>query len=321
MIHRDTARRLASIALGHVGQEYPHKLDHVLAGDGDALPPRTLHPIFHGSFDWHSCVHSWWLLLTCARLDPELETSIETWRRAEALFTADNVMVECAYALRPESAGFVRPYGWAWMLALHGEACSHPLLGGRLEPLALVFADRFRVHLPKLTYPIRTGTHFNTAFGCILALQWADTHDPVLAALIRARAVDWFGADRDCQAWEPEGDAFLSPALTEAMLMQKVLGPDFGPWMSGFLPRLAVHEPAALFRPAIVSDRSDGKIAHLDGLNLSRGWAWRTLAPDLPDVDAVGTADAHVVAAMPHLEGDYMGAHWLATYALLALLA
>jgi len=154
-----------------------------------------------------------------------------------------------------------------------------------------------------------------------LALQWSDTHDPVLAALIRARAVDWFGADRDCQAWEPEGDAFLSPALTEAMLMQKVLGPDFGPWMSGFLPRLAVHEPAALFRPAIVSDRSDGKIAHLDGLNLSRGWAWRTLAPDLPDVDAVGTADAHVVAAMPHLEGDYMGAHWLATYALLALLA
>jgi hypothetical protein len=184
-----------------------------------------------------------------------------------------------------------------------------------------VFADRFKAHLPKLTYPIRTGTHFNTAFGCLLALRWARAHDPELADLIRARAVDWFGADRDCQAWEPEGDAFLSPALTEAMLMQAVLGPGFAPWMATFLPRLGAGEPSTLFQPAVVSDRTDGKIAHLDGLNLSRAWAWSTLAPDLPEVDGPGVAAAHLEAAMPHLDVDYMGTHWLATYALLALSA
>jgi hypothetical protein len=321
MIDDTMARRFMRIALGHVGQEYPHKLDHVMAGDADVLPPRQLHPIFHGSFDFHSCVHSWWTLLTCARMHPGTAEAQDVAARALALFTPDNVAAECAYALRPESAGFVRPYGWAWVLALHGEALAHPQLGERLAPLAGVFAERFRAHLPKLTYPIRTGTHFNTAFGCLLALRWADAQDAALAALIRARAVDWFGSDRDCQAWEPEGDAFLSPALTEAMLMQAVLGDGFGAWMADFLPRLAAGEPATLFQPAVVSDRTDGKIAHLDGLNLSRAWAWATLAPSLPALDAKGVAATHRAAAMPHLDVDYMGTHWLSTYALLALSA
>ncbi len=319
MIDADTARRLASIALGHVGQEYPHKLDHVLAGDPDALPPRTLHPIFYGSFDWHSCVHGWWLLLTCARLHPGLDSSAEALARAHALFTPANVEAERAYLARPESAGFERPYGWAWMLALHGEACRHGALADRLAPLAWAFADRFKAHLPNLTYPIRTGTHFNTAFACVLALHWADAHDPALAGLIRKRSLDWFGADRDCQAWEPEGDAFLSPALTEALLMQAVLGADFAPWMAGFLPHLAKRQPTTLFVPATVSDRSDGKIAHLDGLNLSRSWAWRTLAPDLPGVDCQQIAAEHLDASLGFLDADYAGAHWLATFALLAL--
>lgn len=321
MIDEATARRFMRIALSHVGQEYPHKLDHVMAGDADVVPPRRLHPIFHGSFDFHSCVHSWWTLLTCARLHAGTTEADEVRVRAEALFTTANVAAECAYAVRAESAGFVRPYGWAWLLALHGEACLHPPLGERLAPLARVFADRFRAHLPKLTYPIRTGTHFNTAFGCLLALRWADARDGALAALIRDRARAWFGGDRDCQAWEPEGDAFLSPALTEALLMQAVLGPDFAAWMAGFLPRLGTGEPATLFRPAVVSDRTDGKIAHLDGLNLSRAWAWSSLARDLPGVDSRGVAAAHRAAAMDHLDVDYMGTHWLATYALLALLA
>jgi hypothetical protein len=321
MIDEGSARRFMRIALSHVGQEYPHKLDHVMAGDADVQPPRLLHPIFHGSFDFHSCVHSWWTLLTCARLHPATPEAAEVTARAGALFTPANVAGECAYALRAESAGFVRPYGWAWALALHGEACRHPLLGARLEPLARVFAERFRAHLPKLTYPIRTGTHFNTAFGCLLALGWADSQDAGLAELIRARAKAWFGADRDCQAWEPEGDAFLSPALTEALLMQAVLGPGFGDWMAAFLPRLGQGEPATLFEPAAVSDRTDGKIAHLDGLNLSRAWAWSRLAPDLPGVDARRVAAAHLEAAMDHLDVDYMGTHWLSTYALLARLA
>lgn len=321
MIDEATARQFMGIALSHVGQEYPQKLDQVLNGDADLLPPRVLHPIFHGSFDWHSCVHGWWTLLTCARLHPDTPEAGTVRARAEMLFTPGNVAAECAYLDRPGAAGFERPYGWAWLLALHAEAERHGALGARLAPLATAFAARFRAHLPLLTYPIRTGTHFNTAFACLLALEWADGRDQALAALIRARARDWFGRDRDCQAWEPGGDEFLSSALSEALLMQAVLGPDFQGWMQGFLPRLDQGEPATLFTPAHVSDRSDGKIAHLDGVNLSRAWAWARLADDLPGVPAQAIAGRHLEASLPHIAADYAGTHWLATFALLALLA
>lgn len=320
MIDEQTARRFMGLALSHVGQEYPQKLDHVLNSDADALPPRLLHPIFHGSFDWHSCVHSWWTLLTCARLHPTTPEAAEVQARAAALFTPANVAAECAYLDRPGAAGFERPYGWAWLLALHAEAEKHAELGARLQPLALVFAGRFKAHLPKLTYPIRTGTHFNTAFGCLLALEWAETRDADLAALIRARAAGWYGNDRDCQAWEPGGDEFLSSALSEALLMQAVLGEGFSGWMAAFLPRLAKGEPATLFTPAHVSDRTDGKIAHLEGVNLSRAWAWAKLAKDLPGVPAREVAARHLATSLPHIDADYAGTHWLASFALLALL-
>jgi hypothetical protein len=169
--------------------------------------------------------------------------------------------------------------------------------------------------LPKLTYPIRVGTHFNTSFALILALEWAEANDAKLASLIRAWATERFGNDRDCQAWEPGGDEFLSSALTEAHLMKRVLGEDeFRAWFAAFLPRLEQQLPATLFTPVTVSDRSDGKIAHLDGLNLSRAWCWRELGH--PE-----HAEPHLAAAMPHVAGDYMGEHWLASFALLALLA
>ena len=321
MIDETTARRFMGIALSHVGQEYPQKLDHVLNSDADLTPPRVQHPIFHGSFDWHSCVHGWWTLLTCARLHPETPEAAEVRTRAEALFTPANVAAECAYLDRPGAGGFERPYGWAWLLALHAEAEQHGKLGARLGPLARAFAARFHEHLPKLTYPIRTGTHFNTAFGCLLALQWAQGRDPALAALIRLRAEDWFGHDQDCQAWEPGGDEFLSSALSEALLMQAVLGEGFADWLDRFLPRLAHGQPETLFTPAHVSDRSDGKIAHLDGVNLSRAWAWATLAKDLPGVPAREVAKRHLAASLPHIDADYAGTHWLASFALLALLA
>ena len=167
-----------------------------------------------------------------------------------------------------------------------------------LAPLAAAFADRFKLYLGKLTYPIRVGTHFNSAFGMILALEWAEANDAGLAGLIRARARDWFAADRDCQAWEPGGDEFLSSALTEALLMRRAL-PEraFVPWLASFLPRLEAGEPKSLFTPALVSDRSDGKIAHLDGTNLSRAWCWRGIASALePEAEALAraTADAHL---------------------------
>jgi hypothetical protein len=231
---------------------------------------------------------------------------------------------EFAYLQRPTSTGFERPYGWGWLLKLHAEASMHDApWAAALEPLARAFAARFHAYLPKLTYPIRVGTHFNTAFALTLADDWAATRDPALAALIGERARDWFGGDRDCQAWEPGGDEFLSSALSEARLMQRVLGEAFPAWFAGFLPRAAARQPASLFTPAVVSDRSDGKIVHLDGLNLSRGWCWRAIgaAVDDPGVRAAATAaaDAHLAASLPHVAGDYMGEHWLATFALLAL--
>ena len=322
----DLAARFARIALGHVTREYPHKLDHVLLGDEDALTPSTLHPMFHGSFDWHSCVHGWWTLLTLRRLFPEIEETAAIAELADQTFTADKVAAELAYLDRPLSAGFERPYGWGWLLYLHLEASRHADRdwASRLEPLAIAFAKRFKTYLAKLTYPIRVGTHFNTPFALILALEWAEVFDDMLADAICEWAIDRFGQDRACQAWEPGGDEFLSPALVEALCMARVLPTaDFANWFADFLPRLAEREPATLLRPAFVSDRSDGKIAHLDGLNLSRSWCWRSIAPLLPakeEAIAAAASTDHLATALPHMAGDYMGEHWLASFALLALL-
>ncbi|WP_067738525.1 DUF2891 domain-containing protein [Novosphingobium naphthalenivorans] len=327
VLDAETAARFAGLTLSHLGQEYPHKLDHVLDGDHDALPPRVLHPIFHGSFDWHSCVHGWWQVLTLARLHPDISEAAAVRARADAMLTPELVEAERAYLDRPLSAGFERPYGWGWLLALHSEAMRHDApWGPALTPLAHAFAERFRAFLPKQTYPIRTGTHFNSAFALALAHEWAAQHDPALAGQITETALDWFGADRGCQAWEPGGDEFLSSALTEAMLMSRLLdAAAFTAWFEAFLPQAAQGLPATLFVPATVSDRSDGKIAHLDGLNLSRAWCWREIATALGTAHPVAAparaaAERHIAASLPHIADDYMGTHWLASFALLALL-
>jgi hypothetical protein len=195
-----------------------------------------------------------------------------------------------------------------------------------VAPLADAFSERFHSFLPKATYPIRVGTHFNSAFAIALALEYADVaSDAPLRKTLATKATAWFRNDADCQAWEPGGDDFLSSALMEAECMRRVLGSDFSAWLDRFLPRLAVREPATLFQPAVVSDRSDGKIAHLDGLNLSRAWCWRSIAQTWPASDArrgiaLEASEKHLAASLPHVAGDYMGEHWLATFALLALL-
>ena len=321
------AAHLARIPLGHVTRQYPHKLDHVWESEADATTPRQQHPVFFGSFDWHSCVHGWWTLLTLRRLFPDMPEAAESATLAEATFTPEKLETELAYLIRPTAGGFERPYGWAWLLQLHLEAARHTdtAWAERLEPLAHAFAARFRRYLEVLTYPIRTGTHANTGFAVALALPWADAFDPPLAAALRERSIQWYGADRDCQAWEPGGDEFLSSALTEALCMARCLPvAEIAPWLAAFLPRIDRAEPATLFIPATVSDRSDGKIAHLDGLNLSRAWCWRELAPHLTGtarVNAEAAANCHLESALPHLAGDYAGEHWLASFALLALLA
>jgi hypothetical protein len=259
------------------------------------------------------------------RLFPQLPVAARIRTLLDEMLCEANVAGELAYLDRAYTGGFERPYGWAWLLALHAEAQRHEAeWADALAPLAKAFAERFMAYLPKLTYPIRTGTHFNSAFSMILALEWAETNEPTeLLELIHHRAADYFCADHDCQAWEPGGDEFLSPALVEALLMSRVWpAKSFASWFDAFLPRLRDQIPKSLFTPAFVSDRSDGKIAHLDGVNLSRAWCWRGLADALdPDLAALAraSADAHLDASLSQVAGDYMGEHWLATFALLAL--
>jgi hypothetical protein len=327
------ASRFARIALGHVTREYPNKLDHVLYGEEDALGPRALHPVFYGSFDWHSCVHGYWLLASIHRLFPTIEEAPRIASTIDAHFTTEKIGGELAYLERPGARGFERPYGWAWLLALAAELTRHTSAEGErwsltIDPLARAFAERFEGYLPRATYPIRAGTHANGAFALALASEWTSaTNSKALDALIRETATRWYGGDRDCQGWEPGGDDFLSPALVEAECMRRVLPcSDFVTWLDGFLPRLAKKDPPALFVPATVSDRSDGKIAHLDGVNLSRAWCFARIASALPADDPRSSplrraADDHLAASLAYVAGDYMGEHWLATYALLALLA
>ena len=327
----DIADRFARIALGHVAREYPNKLDHVLTGPSDAETPRALHPIFFGSFDWHSCAHGYWLLAKLYRGFPGGAEAAQIRALFDDAFTPANVEAERAYLDRPSSGGFERPYGWAWLLMLAGELARHESAEGRawssaIAPLARAFADRFVAYLPKAVYPVRAGVHSNTAFALTLVQDYAAAvGDAALARQASEKAVAWYGADADCQAWEPSGDEFLSSALIEAECMRRALPLDrFRAWFARFLPGVAQGKPATLFTPATVSDRADGKIAYLDGVNLSRAWCWRAIASALADNDparerALAAATPHLDASLPHVAGDYMGEHWLATYALLAL--
>ena len=322
---QDIARNFARIALGHVARPFPYKDDHVFASEADVRPPRSAHPVFFGSFDWHSCVHGWWSLLTLRRLYPDMEEAAAITALADDTFTPEKLAAELAYLERPLSRGFERPYGWGWLLYLHLEAARHTdrAWAARLEPLAQAFAARLKDYLAILTYPITVGTHFNTAFALILARRWALGRDPDLVARIDDWAGRAFGHRRDYAGWEPGGDEFLSPVLTAALLMAQVRPqPEFAPWFAALVVDNGWLEREC--RPVFVSDRSDGKIAHLDGLNLSRAWCLKAIAPMLGDAATASTMQAlasdHLAAALPHVAGDYMGEHWLASFAILALL-
>jgi hypothetical protein len=274
-------------------------------------------------------VHGYWLLARLLRRFPAIPEAAAIAALFDRQLTPDKVGGECAYLARPTARGFKRPYGWGWILKLAAELAGLPTprWSLALTPLARLFAERFRAFLPIASYPVRVGTHFNTAFGLRMAADYAEvTRDAPLLDLLAATAQRWYGDDADCPAWgEPGGDDFLSSALIEAECMRRLLPAGaFLPWFDRFLPRLAASEPATLFAPAIPSDRGDGKIAHLDGLNLSRAWCFRALAAAMPPADRRAAvmrdaASRHLDASLPHLAGDYMGEHWLATYALLAM--
>ncbi|PZN94521.1 MAG: DUF2891 domain-containing protein, partial [Hyphomicrobiales bacterium] len=255
------AEAFAQIALGHVRREYPNKPEHVLAGPDDARTPSELHPVFYGSYDWHSCVHSYWLLARLLRRFPQSGSAAAIASLFDAQFVSAKIAAECAYLAAPTARGFKRPYGWAWLLKLAEELTLHPdrRWSQALAPLAEVFGRRLRDFLPLATYPVRVGTHFNTAFGLRMAADYAQaTQDAGLATVLLDTGRRWYGEDVDCPAWgEPSGDDFLSSALIEAECMRCLLPADeFPGWFDRFLPRLSEGEPATLFRPATVTDRS-----------------------------------------------------------------
>ncbi|MGH7242971.1 MAG: DUF2891 domain-containing protein [Phycisphaerales bacterium] len=339
----DVADHFVAVVFSHIDREYPNKLDHVINDATQVQGPRALHPIFYGSFDWHSCVHGHWLLIRALRLYPHLAQRTEVIELLNGKYTADAVQVETDYLKQPLRATFERTYGWAWLVKLAAElkaglakdggagmnaetSAAFTKWDGTLAPLTNAFVDRYFKYLPKATYPIRVGTHQNTAFGLALANDYARaTQNSALTELIATTARNWYVTDFAYPAWEPDGSDFLSPGLMEAECMRRVLpAVDFLPWFNRFFPELAQGEPATLFKPAFVSDRTDGQITHLDGLNLSRAWCWRTLAGALPESDPrralmLEASKTHLDAALPHVTGDYMGEHWLATFAMLAL--
>jgi hypothetical protein len=322
--------RFAELALDCVHREYPNKISHVMSSDDDVQPPRELTPIFWGCFDWHSAVHGHWLLVRLCRTYPEAEF-VPRARAALALsFTEERVAGEVEY-LRAEGRGtFERPYGLAWFLQLSAELHEWDEPQARrwaatLQPLETEAAKRFAEWLPKLSHPVRTGEHSQTAFALGLVLDWARSRgNKELAELVSARAGGYYLRDRGASlAFEPDGQAFLSPTIAEADLMRRILPPaEFAAWLGGFLPELSLDGSTGRLVPAVVTDRADGHLAHLDGLNLSRAWMLEGIASGLPagDPRAAGLLKAaaeHRRAGLESVTGEhYEGGHWLGSFAV-----
>jgi hypothetical protein len=325
------ASHFAALAMKGIGKEYPHKLDHIIKDATDVKNPRTLHPAFYGCFDWHSSVHGHWMLVRLLKIHPAMPEATAIRHALRTNLTKENLAVETEYVKQTGRGSFERTYGWAWLLKLAEELHGWDDADGRvwsadLAPLADAFERRYLEFLPKQTYPIRTGVHPNTAFGLAFALDYArKVNRTELEKLIVRRARDYFEKDANYPAaWEPGGEDFLSAALMEADLMRRVLPPgEFHTWFRRFLPEM----PASLLTPAIVTDRSDPKIVHLDGLNLSRGACLWSIARTLPEGDALRltlttAAEKHAAASLPHVaSGDYAGEHWLASFAVWMLAA
>jgi len=326
----EAAVRFASLALECVAREYPNKIAHVLGGDEDVRPPRDLTPAFYGCYDWHSAVHGHWLLARLARTFPGAPFAGPARAALSRSLVSDKAAGELAYIRGKGRVAFERPYGLAWLLQLGAEVRAWDDPDARrwaaaLAPLESEAALRFQQWLPKLTRPIRIGEHDQTAFALGLVLEWtAASGDGATRDLVRSRSRDFYLRDRDCPlAYEPSGQDFLSPCLAEADLVRRLLPPaPFAAWLSTFLPSLPRDGDAAWLPPAVVTDRSDPKLAHLDGLNLSRAWMLEGIASGLPAADPRrpgrrGAARAPGAPAPAAVTGvHYEGGHWLGTFAV-----
>jgi hypothetical protein len=327
------ASHFASLALKCISREYPNKPEHVMNDGRDVDNPKKLHPAFYGCFDWHSSVHGHWMLVRLLRTFPNLPEAAQIRKALAANLKAENIAGEVAYLKQPNRQSFERTYGWAWLLKLAEEISLWNDADGKewsrnLQPLADALVKQYLAFLPKQNYPIRTGVHPNTAFGLAFAFDYAKTTgDEKLATLIAERSRTYFGKDVDYPGnWEPGGEDFFSPALMEADLMRRVLDPpEFRRWFHRFLPQLATQRFKSLLRPAVVTDRTDPKLVHLDGLNLSRAWCMRSIAAALSKTDPdrrilTESARAHAADALAHVaSGDYAGEHWLASFAVFLL--
>jgi hypothetical protein len=335
-ILRERAAEYVQVALVNITREYPHMPYFIATGPEDYRTHRELHPAFYGCFDWHSCVEMHWVIVRLLRRFPDVDPAAEARATLGELLTAEHVAIEARFFADPNHRTLERPYGWGWLLTLAHELATWDDPDGRrwasaLEPLADLLTNHLVGWLPALTYPQRTGVHPNTAFGLSRSYDHAtlraEQGDDALLAAIQAAAARWFAGDVDYPAhYEPCGADFLSAALSEAELMARILPPaEFPSWLERFLPGLAQDQPAALFTPATVSDTTDGQIAHLHGLNLSRAWAFTALAERLPAADAriaplLAAAERHAEASLPQVAGsDYSVEHWLAAYATLLL--
>jgi hypothetical protein len=324
-----TAANFAQLALACVQREYPNKIAHVLNSDGDVQPPRKLTPAFYGCYDWHSAVHAHWLLARLARQFPNAEFTPKARAALARSLTAQNMNAEARYMIGEGRASFERPYGLAWLLQLARELRTWDDPDARkwaanITPLEKATVDRVRSWLPKLSYPVRSGEHSQTAFALGLFIDYARAvGDKDLALLLEKRTRDFYLGDRACPIpYEPSGEDFLSPCLAEADAMRRVLiREEFAVWLASFLPAIQMGDARIFLKPAVVTDPTDGKLAHLDGLNLSRAWmldgisnALPTLDPRRPAIDA--TRDQHARSGLAAVTGEhYEGGHWLASFA------
>ncbi len=324
------AARFANLALHCAHLEYPNKISHTLGSDADVRPPRELAPAFFGCYDWHSSVHGHWLLARLARQFPQAPFAAEARAALARSLTPARIAGEVTYFQTPGRASYERPYGLAWLLLLAAELREWDDPQARqwsqaLAPLEVEAAQRLRNWLPKLRYPIRVGEHSQTAFAFGLVHDWARvTRDVEMQSLIEAKARAFYASDTNCPlAYEPSGEDFLSPCLAEADLMRRILpAREYGQWLRRFLPVVPAGSKKPWLAPAEVTDRSDPKLAHLDGLNLSRSWMLLGIASGLPQGDRrIGAlnaaAEAHAAAALPAVTGEhYEGGHWLGTFAV-----
>jgi hypothetical protein len=324
------AERFAKLALACVGKEYPNKISHVLNSDTDVAPPRKLTPAFYGCYDWHSSVHGHWLLVRLLRTFPNASFARAARDALGKSLTAENLKQEAAYIRGEGRASFERPYGLAWLLQLCVELREWDddqarEMSANLRPLEDAAVERLKTWLPKLSHPVRIGEHDQTAFGLGLILDYArSTKNDSLARLAADSAKKFFFSDKHCPLdYEPSGEDFLSPCLAEADVMRRVLPPDeFGRWLKVSLPQIPTRPDSTWLRVVVSPDPSDPKLAHLDGLNLSRAWMLEGIASvllpsDLRRTALSAAADEHRRAGLAAVTGaHYEGGHWLGSFAV-----